>query len=249
METISIDSSLVSVEWLNSHLNAKNLVILEATMASVNTSEDGIDNNGIMWALYANPKTLFSDLSSPFASTFPNKQHFENICSRLGIDNESVVVVYDQKGIYSSLRLWWLFKSYGHDKVAVLDGGLPEWKRNYYPTGHLQKTKEKAKTLDFRANLNSECIIKFPQISSLSQNEDVLIIDARSSGRFKSIEPEPREGLRRGTIPNSVNLSYKELIENGKLKKRRELKSIFEEFDIKNKTLIFSCGSRITACI
>ena len=247
METISIDSSLVSAEWLNDHLNAKNLVILDASMVPVDHSKDKIGSIGIKGANYANPKTLFSDLTSPFPNTFPNKQQFEKTSSKLGIHNESVVVIYDQKGIYSSPRLWWLFKSYGHHQVAVLDGGFPEWKSKGFPTGALQTPNESQH--DFRAHLNSNCIIDFDQISSLSQDRDVLIIDARSTGRFYGLEPEPREGLRGGHIPNSVNLPYTDLLESGKLKNPTELKSTFEKLDIENKSLVFTCGSGITACI
>ena len=76
-----------------------------------------------------------------------------------------------------------------------------------------------------------------------------IILDARSEGRFNGIDPEPRTDLKSGHIPNSINLPYTTVLKDQKMLPVASLKKLFEDFDIENKKLIFSCGSGITACI
>ncbi len=73
-------------------------------------------------------------LSNPFPNAVPSEDQFTHEAQNLGINKESVIVVYDDNGIYSSARVWWLFKAFGHENVAVLDGGLPEWLKLNYRT-------------------------------------------------------------------------------------------------------------------
>lgn len=251
MKNASIETSLVTSRWLYKNLKAENLVILDATMNSIKQSDQKFKNEQILGAHAVNLKTQFSDTGATFPSTIPSASKFIYTVSELGIRSDSAVIIYDQKGIYSSPRLWWLFKSFGHDQVAVLGGGFSEWKKNNYPTESNSDLtiKTSNNTKDYKAHMSSNCILKFDQISSLSQNKNFLIVDARSSGRFKGLEPEPRDGLRGGNIPNSINLPYTEVLDNGNLKKLPELRVIFDKFNIANKNLIFTCGSGITACI
>lgn len=243
MKPIDLYSPLVSAEWLNINIEASNLVVLDATINKVinNTSER------IPCARFFDIKKKFSDINARFPSTVPSVKQFQAEARQLGINNDSIIVVYDDKGIYSSARAWWLFKTFGCTNVAVLDGGLQEWKQkgfeveNYtdetYPNGH------------FTAVYHSELISNFKIINSYSQNSEILIIDARSKARFKCKVDEPRIGLRRGTIPNSKNLPYTELFNGNILKSRAELSEIFNTLVEEEHTLVFSCGSGITACI
>ena len=244
MSTISnYRAPLVSVEWLKSHINSDELVVLDATINKViDTSSERIPN-----ARFFDIKKNFSDVNARFPSTIPDVNQFQIEARKLGVNNDSVIVVYDDKGIYSSARAWWLFKTFGFDNVAVIDGGLPEWKNNgfnivsysseVYPQGNFEATSPKSLITDFNG------------IGEFSRDANALILDARSEARFNCLVDEPREGLRRGTIPNSKNLPYTTLFNGHKLKSKTELSKIFNNLVEEERILVFSCGSGITACI
>lgn len=243
MKTIHLNSSLVSVEWLKENKNAPNLVVLDATINKV------VDTSSIRIpkARFFDIKKKFSDSNAPFPSTLPSTKQFQVEARNLGINKDSLVIVYDDKGIYSSARAWWLFKTFGFNNIAVLDGGLPEWQNksfkieNYATEVYIQG--------NFKADFNSELMTNFEGINALSQDSETLIIDARSEARFMCKVDEPRVGLRRGTILNSKNLPYTTLLNGYKLKTKDELSTIFNNLiETKNK-IVFSCGSGITACI
>ena len=239
---------LVSVNWLNDNLELPKLVILDATMDKVSESAStGSVDIQIPKARFFDIKNKFSDTSNPFPNAVPSEDQFTLEAQNLGINKDSVIIVYDANGIYSSARTWWLFKAFGHDNVAVLDGGLPEWVRLNFKTE--PKTKLARIKGNFIATYNPEYFKFFNDVQSDMFDKNKLILDARSSDRFEGIVKEPREGLRSGSIPNSENLPYTELLFQNKLKQMDELISIFDKFSFKEKNLIFSCGSGITACI
>src|SRR5210317_104571 len=127
---MDLKSPIVSVEWLNENLNAKNLIVLDGTInKTFNTSQKQIKN-----ARFFDIKKKFSNTDDPFPSAFPSKEQFQKEARALGINKNSAIVVYDDKGIYSSARVWWLFKAFGFENVAVLNGGFPAWKSANYPT-------------------------------------------------------------------------------------------------------------------
>lgn len=135
----------------------------------------------------------------------------------------------------------------GHQKIAVLNGGLPDWMEKKFQT-----EKEQVKTFEtgnFEARLNKTCVIGFEQISENTIKKKFTIVDARSASRFNGTGKEPREHLKSGSIENSVNIPYQEVLRNGKYKPASELKVLFEKKCHKDKELVFSCGSGMTACI
>ncbi len=240
---ISIEFPIVSVEWLYSNLGVKNLIILDGTINKVfDASLKQIPN-----ARLFDIKKKFSDVLNPFPSAFPSSEQFEKSARELGINTDSVLVVYDDKGIYSSARVWWLFKAFGFNNVAILNGGFPAWLKAEYETEHMKLYK--GVVGNFIANYKPETMKFFEDIKEASKNNTHTIIDARSSGRFNCVEPEPREGLRMGTIPNSVNLPFTNLLEHGVLKPKKDLENAFKELAVKDEPIIFSCGSGITACV
>lgn len=240
-------SPLVSSTWLKAHISDPNLIILDASIAKVGAKEANDENKGIKGARFFDLKNTFSNKNVPLPNTFPSVEQFEKGCRELGINNESQIVVYDSKGIYSSPRVWWMFKTMGHKNVAVLDGGLPEWEQSGGEIAPLQT--EDYKPGNFTATFTPEKVKDFEFITANLENPDYCIIDARSAGRFNGTAPEPREGLRSGSIPNSANLPYTEVLENGKFKPVSELKAYFEQLNIGDKKLVFTCGSGLTACI
>lgn len=177
----------------------------------------------------------------------PSEKQFTREAQNLGINKNSAVVVYDDKGIYSSARAWYLFKAFGFNNVAVLDGGLPEWEQANYILE--DKTDFEFPHGNFVGTYNPDYFNFFSEIEPISNNPDCLILDARSNKRFEGLVPEPRIGLRSGNIPNSVNLPFASLLNGNCLKSKEELKTIFNTLNVSEKNLVFSCGSGITACI
>lgn len=240
---INLLSPIVSVEWLYNNLKADNLILLDATINKVfNKAQSQIPS-----ARFFDIKRKFSDTTNPFPSAFPSEEQFQNEARLLGISNHNAIVVYDDKGIYSSARVWWLFKCFGHHNIAVLNGGFPKWLKAECPVEPMSTYKGNAG--NFTAKFQPNLIMFFDGVKNALEDNTYNIIDARSAERFNCEVPEPRAGLRRGTIPNSKNVPYTTLLEDGVLKSKMALQNIFYNTANKNNNLIFSCGSGITACI
>ena len=238
----------ISVQWLNEHLNDRNLVVLDASLKTTAGSKiPEIHLKTIPGARYFDLKNLFSDTHSPFPNTLPTEKQFELECQKLGIQRNSKIVVFDTLGIYSSPRVWWLFKVMGHQQISVLNGGFPEWLRKGYPTEITTKTNYKSG--NFKATINTKSIKSYQEVLENVQMKAFSIVDARSEGRFNGTEHEPRKHLKSGHIPNSINIPYVDVLENGKFKSELELKKIVENKLPKDSTIVFSCGSGLTACI
>lgn len=235
---------IVSSEWLHDNLNNPELIILDASQHNTITNYDDLK---ISKARFFDLQTDFREQDSTFPNTLPTPKQFEKGCQKLGITNNSLIVVYDNKGIYTSPRVWWLFKIMGHKNVSVLNGGLPNWIEHKFPTE--ENTTDTYNKGNFKANFKPEMVKDFKYILNNTTNQSSLLIDARSYGRFQGIAPEPRADLRNGHIPNSINLPYTEVLSNGVFKSKSELIAIFKNLKIESKPLTFSCGSGITACI
>lgn len=245
---IKISSPIVSVAWLQNHLDHPNLVVLNATIPKVTGKDNNSNESQIPSTRFFDLKNKFSEVSAPFPTTFPSEKQFETEAQNLGINKNSVIVVYDDKGIYSSPRAWWLFKAFGLNQVAVLDGGFPAWKEAGYQTE--SKKNDEVERGDFKAKLQIKAMKFFEDVKDETQDKNHLIVDARSEARFNSKEAEPREGLRCGKIPNSVNLPFEYLLnDQGLLKPISELKKMFKSLAETDQAITFSCGSGITACV
>lgn len=239
---------LVSPQWLNVNLKSSDLIILDASDPNNKAGlTNEFQNQKIKGARYYNLKGVFSDPKGLFPNTFPSKEQFENGCRSLGISNSSRIVVYDNTGTYTSPRVWWMFKAMGHERVYVLNGGLLDWIRNGFETE--KQFDSNYKSGNFKANIKSAVIKNIDFIKSNISQQKHLLIDARSEDRFNGTAKEPREGLRSGHIPNSINIPFSRLLEDGKYKSTVELKEVFESCGVDDRPLVFSCGSGVTACI
>lgn len=248
--TLKINKSIVSVDWLFENLNNEHLLIFDATIPKVTAKKEEIsmdEKQQIVGATFFDIQKLFSDENAAFPNTVLSAKEFEIKAQQLGVQNESCIVVYDDLGIYSSPRVWWMFQLMGFTNIAVLDGGFPAWNANKYPVEkQISHPKRKG---NFTVNYQSEKIKYTADVLSATKNEKILIADARSKGRFLATEPEPRSDIKGGRIPNSVNLPYSEIVENNVMKSEADLKAVFQKINPNNKELIFSCGSGITAAV
>lgn len=239
---------LVSSEWLNANINKSDLVILDVSNPTNKSgTKPEFKNQKIPNSRFFNLTENFSEKNSRFPNTFPSEEQFESECQNLGINNSDIIVVYDNLGIYLSPRVWWMFKVMGHESIYVLNGGLPDWIKKGFPT--VENYQSPLKKGTFRASLNAEKVKYFDFIRSNISIHNHAVVDARSEDRFKGIVPEPREGLRSGHIPNSINIPYTFVLENGKYKPEEELLRIFKNAGIDDRPITFSCGSGVTACI
>ncbi len=243
-----MQKQLVSVSWLKERLNNQNIVVLDATIPVVTDTYQTAAAKVISGARFFDlKKCILGYWMQLLPNTMPTAEQFETGCKNLGINSDSIIIIYDAKGIYSSPRAWFLFKIMGHHTVSVLDGGFPEWIKHRgscataygkeYPKGNFKANFDPTRLKDAQAVLEN------------IKTGACLVIDARSQERFLGNVPEPRAHLKRGHIPKSINLPFTDLLRNGKFRLTKELKETFEDVLSGNQPLIFSCGSGITACI
>ena len=239
---------LVTVHWLSENLDIPNLIILDASVKNnVSGLKATFPDLQIKGARHFDMETVFFDKKNPIPNMMPSPEVFTSECQKLGIHKNSIIVVYDNLGIYTSPRAWWMFKAMGHPYISVLDGGLGAWKRAGLPCE--ETIEKKFKRGDFEAHYQVDLVRDSNYILNNLNSDELKILDARSEQRFKGSIPEPREHMASGHIPNSLNLPYNKVLKNGKMKSKSELKKVFSKFNNEDEELIFSCGSGVTACI
>lgn len=239
--------NIVDAHWVKTHLNDTNLVLLDASMPTASGKLSELQGHTIPGAIKFDLKKEFSDQNAPFPNTIPQPEIFQENAQELGINTNDIIVVFDNLGIYSAPRVWWLFKTMGHENVAVMNGGLPAWIDLGLDTAGNYKTPTQKG--NFAASFNPSNVILFEQVKSNVEKADFLIIDARSKGRFEGTAPEPRKHLKSGKIPHSVNLPFQDVLKNGYFKSPNELKDLFAHLNLSDRTIVYSCGSGLTACI
>jgi thiosulfate/3-mercaptopyruvate sulfurtransferase len=159
------------------------------------------------------------------------------------------VIVYDTLGIFSAPRVWWMFRVFGHEKVSVLNGGLPAWQGKGYPTtsgdgGEILPVK-------FQARLRPDLVRNYGEIKSNCALAKEQLVDFRSSARFRGEVAEHFPGVKPGHIPGSKNLPYTELLApNNEMKNKSDIKSEYQKIHVDlDKPITTTCGSGVTACI
>ena len=189
-----------------------------------------------------------ADHGSDLPHMVPPVEKFMSRMRAMGVGDGHQVVVYDGMGLFSAARVWWLFKLMGQNNIAVLDGGLPKWQAEGRPVEDLPPVIRDRHMTMRRQN---HMVKDVTQVSAASKLGDYEIIDARSPGRFRGEEPEPRAGLRPGHIPGSKNVCFKDLLNADQtMKNPVEIRQIFESAGVDfNKPAITTCGSGVTAAV
>lgn len=242
---------LVTTEWLAGELGKPDLVVFDATKYLPNESKDGkaeFLRAHIPGARYFDIDQI-ADPDTELPHMVPTPGRFAKLMSQLGVGNTSRIVFYDQKGLASAARGWWLMGLFGHDDAAVLDGGLPKWLSESRPIGDGEPAAPTA--ADFRPDYRAGQLRGIGDLlrNVLTRNEQV--VDARAAGRFTGAVPEPRAGMRSGHIPGSISLPYTELLHaDGTFRPAGEVRGRFEAAGVDgSRPLVTSCGSGVTACI
>ena len=240
-------SNLVSTATLEADLNSEWLVVFDASwhlpapgQPVRNAREEYLDCH-IPGAIFADIDEL-SDQQSSLPHMLSSASAFEAQMRSLGMYKNSQVVVYDTHGLFSAARLWWMLRTFGHDQVRVLDGGLPKWIEESRRVASGEVTPSLG---DFTGRYIPSRVASLDEIHKAE-----LVLDARSAGRFQGVAPEPRPGLPSGHMPNARNLPFDRLIRDARLRSREELKEIFAEVGVRDdQPIITSCGSGVTAAI
>ena len=247
---MSTNYPLVTTEWLAKHLASPEIQIADASWY---LSSAGRNPRAEYEAAHIPGAVFFdidaiSDKNTDLPHMLPDTAAFTSAMRKLGIGNAHKIVVYDGAGIFSSPRAWWMLRAMGHKNVAVLDGGLPKWRREGRP---LESKPAEIRMSHFHAHLDPDFIRNYEQVRANLATRAEQVVDARSPGRFAGTEPEPRPGIRSGHIPGSLNVYYADLLTpEGTMRDSNALKKLFKERKVDiNKPVVTSCGSGITASI
>ncbi len=242
---------LVSTDWLAAQLGSPDLVVFDATKYLPNEPKDGRTEflaGHIRGARYFDID-LFADPDTDLPHMVPAPGRFAKLIGALGVSNASRVVFYDQKGLASAARGWWLMGLFGHDNAAVLDGGLPKWTRDGRPVE--QGEPPPAAPATFRPDFRAARLRGIGDVLRDVETRAELVLDARAAGRFSGEVPEPRAGMRSGHIPGARNLPYTDLLNaDGTFRDPGALRARFARAGTDgSRAVVTSCGSGVTACI
>jgi thiosulfate/3-mercaptopyruvate sulfurtransferase len=242
---------LVSTAWLADELGKPDLVIFDATKYLPNEDRDGATEflgGHIPGARFFDIDEV-ADQDTDLPHMVPTPGRFARLMGAMGVSNASRVVFYDQKGLASSARGWWLMGLFGHDRAAVLDGGLPKWRSEGRAIETGPATPPTPAT--FRPDFRAARLRGVGDVLRDVATGEALILDARAAGRFTAAVPEPRPGMRSGHMPGAANLPYTELLTPDQtMRPTAELRARFAAAGVDGKRpVVTSCGSGVTAAI
>ena len=241
-------SNLVSTDWLAAHLDTVRVVdaswyMPDEKRAPAKEFEAGHIPGAVFFDIDA-----IADHATDLPHMLPSPGEFSKAVGALGIGDGETVVVYDGSGLFSAPRVWWTLKAMGHDTVKVLDGGFPKWTRE----GRAVETGPAKRHAKFFTAIAEPAIVRdFAAVMDIVANKTAQMVDARSAGRFKAEEPEPRPGVRGGHMPGAANVHFRALIAaDGTLKPPGELRAAFEQAGVDiARPIVTTCGSGLTAAI
>jgi thiosulfate/3-mercaptopyruvate sulfurtransferase len=156
------------------------------------------------------------------------------------------IIIYEQDGVFSAPRAWWMLKTFGAQNVYLLDGGLRAWIEAGLPT---QSGEVHRAPAGFHAKLDQDAVKDFSQVQEMITAHG-QILDARSAGRFAGTLPEPRLGISSGHMPGATSIPFTELVEDGRLRPGDELRQIFANKKVDmQQPITTTCGSGVTAAV
>jgi thiosulfate/3-mercaptopyruvate sulfurtransferase len=251
MPPLELPDSLVTVAWLRQHLEHDDLIIFDASWHMPATGRDGLrewQQEHILGARFFDFDSKICAPDADLPHMMPNAELFTHELQLLGLKQDSVVVVYDTMGMFSSPRAWWMLRTMGCANVALLDGGLVAWDEAGYPVESLAEVPA-YQAGDFIASMDRASIADATAVLAALDDASVCVLDARPEPRFRGAAEEPRPGLRRGHMPGALNLPFADMFKHGLLKPKHELREIIGPLIADSERTIYSCGSGVTACV
>ncbi|MBS7738414.1 MAG: 3-mercaptopyruvate sulfurtransferase [Chelatococcus sp.] len=241
--------ALVSTAWLADNLGAADLVVIDGSwyLPTEGRDADAEYQAGHIPGAVRFDVDAISDTTSNLPHMLPSPENFAKAMGALGVSDTARIVVYDGAGLFSAARVRWTLKVFGADKVAVLDGGLPQWKAENRP---LETGTAKRDATTFNVAFDAAQVADAARVLGSLTNKTAQVVDARASARFRGDAPEPRPGVRAGHMPGARNVPFGDLIENGRLKTPEAITATFAKAGVDlDKPVITSCGSGVTAAV
>ncbi|KAJ6827042.1 thiosulfate/3-mercaptopyruvate sulfurtransferase 2-like [Iris pallida] len=271
VQSVSRNEPVVSCDWLHSNLREPEVKVLDASWYMPDEQRNPLQEYQVAHI----PGALFfdvdgiSDRTSNLPHMLPSEEGFAAAVSALGIRNKDGVIVYDGKGIFSAARVWWMFRVFGHNKVWVLDGGLPQWRTSGYEvessasSDAILKASAASEAIEkvyhgqvvgpatFDAKLQPQLVWTLEQIKQNIDKQTHQHVDARSKARFDGVAPEPRKGIKGGHVPGSKCIPFGQMLDGSQmLLPSSELSKRYEQEGISlERPVVASCGTGVTACI
>ncbi|MFQ5985384.1 MAG: 3-mercaptopyruvate sulfurtransferase [Alphaproteobacteria bacterium] len=250
MSDSSMDA-LVTTDWLAEHLEAPDVRVVDGSWylpAANRDAREEYEAAHIRRAVFFDIDEI-ADTESDLPHMLPSAERFASHVRRLGLGAENRVVVYDASGLFSAARVWWMFRVFGHEDVAVLDGGLPKWRAEGRP---VEDTPVVPREGHFTARMNTLLVRDLEQMRANLVTGREQVVDARPAGRFAGTEPEPRPVPRLGHIPRSLNLPFERLLraQDATLLPPDDLARVFEDAGVDlTRPVVATCGSGVTSGI
>jgi thiosulfate/3-mercaptopyruvate sulfurtransferase len=236
----------VTTDWLDENLTTPDLVVIDGSWYLPPEKRDPHAEylaGHIQGAVFFDIDAI-ADHSSGLPHMLPDPVAFSSAMRKLGIGDGMRAVVYDGAGLFSAPRVWWTLRAFGMQEVAVLEGGLPQWKAEGRP---LEEGQVQRQPRHFTARFDHGAVASLSDVQR-QLKEGVQVVDTRSPTRFSGEEPEPRPGVRSGHIPGSLNLPYRDIARDGRLPSRAELERKIAEAGIDlGRPITATCGSGVTA--
>jgi thiosulfate/3-mercaptopyruvate sulfurtransferase len=240
----------VSTDWLADRLGTPGIRVIDGSWYLPGTSRDAAAEfaaGHIPGAIFLDLDAV-SDTHTTLPHMLPPAADFAAQMSALGLNDGDAIVVYDGSGAnLSAARVWWMFRVFGHSRVALLDGGIRKWLREARP---LERGIVRLPTGEFSARLNRDAVRDLPAMQQNLQHRTEQVVDLRPAGRFRGEEPEPRPGVRAGHLPGSINLPFTDLVNaDGTILPLSVLRSRLETAGVDlSQPVIATCGSGTSAC-
>lgn len=242
---------LVSTEWLGAHLGEPDLVICDCSFYLPTDPR----NAAALFAQDRIPGACFFDIDaikdrvSDLPHMLPQPEDFAAQVGALGISNASTVIFYDQLGLFSAARGWWMMRAMGHERAAVLDGGLPKWRAEGRPVERGAPPVPKAAR--FEPRFQPDMVQDLAAMQRIIGERSAMILDARPAGRFAGTAPEPRPGVRGGHMPGARNIPFTDLLAaDGTMLPAEALRARFAaEGADGSRPVVTSCGTGVTAAV
>lgn len=246
-----LQQPLAACEWLRDNLGRGDVAVLDASFFLPADKRDAAAE----YRACHIPGAQFFDIdavaghATPLPHMLPSPAEFAAAVGKLGIGNDTLVLAYDNNRFMASARAWWMFRVFGHERVAVLDGGLQRWRALGLPVDGGAVTPMPR---TFQAGFRPELVRGLAQMRSWAESRDGQLVDARSSGRFEGRDAEPRPGLKSGHIPGSRNLPFAELVDPGTRLMRpvAEVARCFSRAGVDpSQPVAATCGTGVTAAV
>ncbi|HTV33150.1 MAG TPA: sulfurtransferase [Methylocella sp.] len=239
---------LVSTSWLAEHLSDPSVKILDCTWHHPSTNMDGrtqYRGRHLPPAVHFDIDAV-ADPTNPLPHMVPSEADFAKKVGLLGVGTDDFVVVYDRHcGGSAAGRVWWMFRVFGHDKVALLDGGYGKWLKEKLPT---EMSPVRPEANKFAAAYSPVLVRNLQQMQENLASGAEQIVDARGPAKFDGTQADYYRVKKLGHIPKSVNLPWGDLIEpeSGAFIPPEAIEERFKAVGVDhNRPIVTTCGSGI----